>query len=151
MVEYLILNVQWWHWIIFGLILIVSEIIVPLFVVIWFGFSAIIVGFITLLFLLSFMGQFSLWILFSIILLFVWFKYFRPKTLTESGQADFRLKTKGIVLEEIPHAGRGKVRFDIPVLGSSEWPATADKTVEKGSIVRIIDVNGQLIKVEKDH
>lgn len=149
--DFLITHPLWWHWVIFGIVLVVAEIIVPLFIVIWFGFAAILVGIVALLFVTSFIGEFGLWILLSVVLLFIWFTFFAPQSITESGQADYRLDTKGIVTQSIPHAGRGKVHFDIPVLGSSEWHATADQPLEKGTVVRIEDVSGQLIKVKKDH
>jgi membrane protein implicated in regulation of membrane protease activity len=150
MIETLLTQVFWWHWIIFGIILVVAEIIVPLFVIIWFGLSAIIVGFIILALDISLMSQFSSWIILSLILLIVWFKFLRDKHSTHSGQSDFRLDTKGIVIETIPHGARGKVRFEAPVLGSSEWHATSDSNLEKGTVIRIEAVNGQLIKVKKD-
>jgi len=150
MMDFLIQNTLWWHWIIFGLVLVVAEIVVPLFVVIWFGLSAILVGLLDLLFATSFMIELGLWIFFSVVLLIVWFKFFKEKSITESGQSDFRLQTKGVVIERIPTGERGKVRFEAPVLGSSEWHATSEENLEVSETIRIVDVNGQLIKVEKD-
>ncbi len=149
MIDILLTQTLWWHWIVFGLILVVAEIIMPLFVIIWFGLSAIIIGLIDLVFVISFNSEFTLWMLFSLLLLFIWFKFLKEKTETHSGQSDFRLDTKGVVIEAIPHGERGKVRFEAPVLGSSEWHATSDVTLEKGTVIRIEDINGQLIKVAK--
>jgi membrane protein implicated in regulation of membrane protease activity len=149
--EFLIANTLWWHWIILGIILVVAEIVVPLFIIIWFGLSAIVIGFVALLFTTSFLGELALWILLSILFLFIWFKFFKEASVSESGQSDFRLETKGVVIERIPHAERGKVRFEVPVLGSSQWHAISDEVLEVGDTVHIVDVNGQLIKVKKDH
>ncbi len=149
MIDFLIGNMLWWHWIIFGIILVVSEIMVPLFVIIWFGLAAIIVGFIDLLFDTPFTLEIAIWTILSVILLFLWFRYFKEKSISKSGQSDFRLKTKGIVIEKIPHGERGKVRFEAPVLGSSEWHATSEENLEVDTIVHIVEVNGQLIKVAK--
>ena len=149
MIDFLMTHMLWWHWIILGLVLIVSEIAMPLFVIIWFGLSAIIVGFIDLLFSTTFIQELTTWIILSVVLLFMWFKFFKEKTVTESGQSDFRFKTKGVVIEKIPHGARGKVRFESPVLGSSEWQATSEENLEVATTIRIVEVNGQLIKVEK--
>jgi len=134
---------------IFGLVLIVTEIAMPLFVIIWFGLAALVVGLIDLLFATSFMTEIALWTIISVVLLLVWFKFFKEKGISKSGQSDFTLKTKGVVIEKIPHGERGKVRFEAPVLGSSEWNATSEENLEVATTIRIVEVNGQLIKVEK--
>ena len=150
MIETLLTQTLWWHWIVFGLVLIVAEIVMPLFVIIWFGLSALIVGIADLAFETSFMSELSLWMILSPLLLFIWFRFLKDKSSTPSGQSDFKLDAKAIVIETIPHGERGKVRFEAPVLGSSEWHATSDANLEKGTVVRIEDINGQLIKVKKD-
>jgi membrane protein implicated in regulation of membrane protease activity len=148
--EFLIANALWWHWIIFGIVLVVAEIVVPLFIIIWFGLSAIVIGFIALLFATSFLSELALWIIFSLLFLFIWFKYFKEPAISESGQSDFKLETKGVVIEKISDKKRGKVRFEAPVLGSSQWQAISDDVLEVGDSVHIVEVNGQLIKVKKD-
>ncbi len=150
MIEFLIHDLLWWHWIIFGIILIVSEIIVPHFVVIWFGMSALVVGIVDKILHTSFSTELALWTLLSVALLVIWLKFFKTKPLTESGQADYRFDTRGIVISPIKTGKKGKVRFDAPVLGSSEWHAISDEALENGTPVRIQDVNGQLIKVTKE-
>ena len=35
---------EWWHWIVLGLCLVMSELVVPAFFVIWFGIGALLVG-----------------------------------------------------------------------------------------------------------
>lgn len=149
MIDFLVNHTHWWHWMIFGLVLIVTEIAMPLFVVIWFGLAALVVGLIDLLFATSFMTEIALWTIISVVLLLVWFKFFKEKGISKSGQSDFTLKTKGVVIEKIPHGERGKVRFEAPVLGSSEWNATSEENLEVATTIRIVEVNGQLIKVEK--
>ena len=149
--DFLMHDLLWWHWIAFGLILVVAEIVVPLFVIIWFGLAAIMIGLLGLFVVIGFVSQFALWIVLSLLFLLLWFKYFQQDNHTESGQADFRFDTKGVVIETIPHGARGKVRFETPVLGSSEWQASSDETLTRGDIIRIVDVNGQLIKVKKDN
>jgi len=149
MIDFLMTNMLWWHWIILGLVLIVSEIAMPLFVIIWFGLSAIIVGFIDLIFSTTFTQELTIWMILSVVLLILWFKFFKEKSITQSGQSDFRFKTKGLVTEDIPVGERGKVRFEAPVLGSSEWHAISDENLKVGTTIRIVDVNGQLIKVSR--
>ncbi|MCH9814472.1 MAG: NfeD family protein [Epsilonproteobacteria bacterium] len=150
MVEFLSANLLWWHWIVLGLILVVSEIFAPLFIVLWFGIAAILVGLIDLGLGTSFVVELGLWILFSVIFLALWFIFFKEKTVSKSGQSDFTLGTNGTVIQAIHPSKKGKVRFDAPVLGSSEWFAIADEIINEGETIHIIDVNGQLLKVKKD-
>jgi len=150
MIEFLSVNLTWWHWIVLGIILVISEIFVPLFIVIWFGISAIIIGLITFIFALTFMNELLFWILISVILLTLWLKYFKEKTVSKSGQSDFRFETTGIVTTPIKPHDKGKVKFDTPVLGSSEWYAIADEPIDAGQTIHIVEVNGQLLKVKKE-
>ncbi len=150
MVEFLSTNLVWWHWIVLGLILVVSEIFAPLFIVIWFGLSAIIIGLLDLVFNTSFMTELFLWTILSVVFLTLWFMFFKDKTISKSGQSDFTLGTQGIVIQNIEANQKGKVRFDTPVLGSSEWFAVSDEEIEVGASIHIVDVKGQLLKVKKD-
>jgi len=150
LVEFLSVNLLWWHWIVLGLILSVSEIFMPLFIILWFGLAAIIVGVIDLGFGTLFITEFFIWIVLSVVFLILWFQFFKPKTVSKSGQSDFKLGTKGIVTQKIEPHKRGKVRFDAPVLGSSEWIAISDKEIEVGKPIYIVDINGQLLKVNTE-
>ena len=38
------MTLEWWHWEIAGLALVLLELAVPAFFVIWFGFGALLVG-----------------------------------------------------------------------------------------------------------
>ncbi len=150
MMEFLSTNLLWWHWVVFGLILATIEIFMPLFIVLWFGLAAIIVGIIDFAFATSFATELFLWIILSILFLALWLILFKDKTVSKSGQSDFRLGTKGIVIQKIKPHSKGKVRFNTPVLGSSEWFAIADEEIAEGVSINIVDVNGQLLKVKKD-
>ena len=143
-------DILWWHWVAFGVILVVLEIIVPQFVVIWFGLSAILVGFIDKFAGLTLTSQLGLWIIFSLLMLIIWLKFFKQKSITDSGLPEQGLSTKGIVKEKITPTKRGKVIFETPVLGSSEWSATSDEILEEGERVTIKSVHGQLINVKKE-
>jgi hypothetical protein len=150
MIEFLSINLLWWHWIILGLILVASEIFIPLFIVLWFGLSAVVVGLVDLGFETSFMSELFLWIVLSLIFLTLWFTFFKDKTITKSGQSDFTLDTKGVVIQKISPSNKGKVQFASPVLGDREWPASSDEIIETGESVQIVEIIGQLIKVKKD-
>ena len=139
----------WWHWMAFGLILIAAEIVVPSFVVIWFGIAAIVVSLIDWLFKTAVLTELFAWILLSVLLLVWWFRIYRPVTLTKRGQASDDMGVTGIVTETIEAFDRGRVKFELPVLGSSEWTATADETIPQGEKVVALKALGNMIKVKK--
>jgi len=149
MLDWLNANVLWWHWIILGLLFVGLETVTLTFLMLGIGVAAILTGFIAFAFDLSFSTELLLWSVFSLLFVVGWWRFIRQKTVTESGQPHYRVDTKGTIVGSIEPPQRGKVLFDIPVLGNREWPAFADETLEVGAKVQIVDVSGQLIKVKR--
>lgn len=149
MIEFLSSHMLWWHWLIFGSILIVAEIFVPSFIVIWLGVSALIVGTLDAIFATSFTTELAVWIVLSVLLLFLWFKVFKPKAASHSGQSDNTFDVQGTVTARIKKGEKGQVKFDSPVLGDTQWYAIADEVLEASTRVKIIEVRGQLMYVKK--
>ena len=148
MVEFLTQYVTWWHWIVLGILFIILEMATGTFIVLGFGIAAVLVGLLDLALSMNFLAQITLWILFSIVIIAVSFKYFKDQpTVSSSGQSNHGFDTKGTVTETIEAHSRGKVKFDNPVLGNTVWHASADQTLNVGERVTIEEVNGQLIKV----
>lgn len=145
-------QVQWWHWIALGFGLIGFELIVPSFTIIWFGIGAIITG----LFVLVVPGfplaaQIFTWTAASVLCAVGWFRHLKPRVdRTRSGLAkeavvgEIGMVTRGAELYE-----RGTVRFQVPVMGDDEWPCFADGPVKPGDRVRVVDVEGHVLKVIK--
>lgn len=150
MIEFLNEIVLWWHWIILGILLIIMELGIGTFFILGLGIAAILVGILDLLIGLSFTGALGIWILFSILTIIIWFKYYKETTISTSGQSNRGLDTLGTVSKEINANGRGEVIFDAPVLGNTKWHATSKDNIEIGTRVNIAEINGQLITVEKN-
>ena len=149
MIEWLDANVLWWHWIVVGVVFIGLETVTMTFLMLGIGVAAVVTGLVAYLFDLSFSTELLLWAVLSILFVVGWWRFIKQRTVTQSGQPHYRLDTKGTVVSSIEPPKRGKVLFDIPVLGNREWPAFADDALEKGAKVRIVDVSGQLIKVKR--
>jgi len=149
MLELLANNILWWHWIIFGLIMLIVELFTNIFIMLGLGISAIIVGTIDLIFVLSLNEELLIWIISSIVIIIFLIKFFRKSKTDKSGQSNYAIGVKGIIEEPIKAYGRGKVRFNTPILGSRIWNATADEDLDSEIRVEIIEVRGQLIKVQK--
>jgi len=148
MAAYLAQTIEWWYWIILGILLIILEIGTGTFIILGFGIAAILVGLLDLLFSPGFLVQITVWMLLSIAIVMLLFKYFKSQpTVSSTGQSDHGFDTHGTVTETIEKHGRGKVRFDTPVLGNTLWHATADSRLDVGQRVTIQEVSGQLIRV----
>lgn len=146
------MTILWWHWLTLGFVLIGLELVVPSFTIIWFGLGAVIVSLImALLPAYPLPAQLLTWSVASVILTVAWFRFFNPRTdKTTAGSS------KGTVLGEIgliiratdPYA-KGTVKFHLPLLGADEWHYVADEPLQVGDRVRVVDVEGHVMKVQK--
>ena len=72
------LIIEWWHWELAGLGLVMLELAVPAFFVIWFGFGALLVGLALLVAPeLSLTAQISAWVVASVAMAVLWFRVFK--------------------------------------------------------------------------
>ena len=142
---------EWWHWIVLGLCLAMAELAVPAFFIIWFGIGAIGVGIVLLIAPeLSIATQVVIWAGLSIILVGLWFRYLKPRTMTAVGTSAASVAGEvGILVNSISPNSRGQVRFQKPILGSDLWECYADKEIAAGERVRVIIFEGNFIKVEE--
>lgn len=146
------MNLEWWHWAVGGIALILLELAIPAFFVIWFGLGALLVAAIVLLAGdLSLTAQLALWMLASIAMTVLWFKVFdrrRHKTLAGTASGDV-IGEIGLLVGAVEPFGRGKVRFQRPILGADEWACLAEQSIPAGERVRVIAIEGSLLKVAK--
>lgn len=145
------MNLLWWHWMVFGLALGLAELAVPSFFLIWFALGALLVGAALLVAPdLSLAAQILLWTFASAAMTVLWFKVLRDKSdRTRSGQADAVLGEIGVLVRAVQPFEKGEVRFQKPVMGSEVWPCLADEAIAAGERVRVLAVDGQLLKVGK--
>ena len=148
MIAFLNETVLWWHWVVLGIILLIVEMNTGTFFILGLGTAAITVGIIDTLIGTSFTTELFIWMVLSVLSIAAWFKWFREKPITDSGQSNYRLDTLGTVKEDIQPHSRGKVTFDTPVLGNTSWHAISKVDIDKGTRVKIVEINGQLIEVE---
>lgn len=142
---------EWWHWVVLGLCLAMSELAIPAFFIIWFGIGAIGVG-IALLFVpeLPVPAQILLWASMSVVLVAIWFRYLKPLTVSAVGTSSAHVTGEvGILVADINPDNRGQVRFQKPVLGSDLWECYADTAIKAGERVCIVVVEGSFIKVKE--
>jgi membrane protein implicated in regulation of membrane protease activity len=148
------MTLLWWHWMVLGLGLALVELALVSFFVIWFALGALFTGIVLLLLpALGFPAQILIWTLASVAMTVLWFKYFRNASRTRAGQADGALGEIGVLVRAIEPLGvsslRGEVRFQKPVMGADVWPCLADEAIAAGERVKVMAVDGQLLKVGK--
>lgn len=146
------MQLEWWVWMVGGIGLILAELIVPSFFVVWFGLSALLVGLLALLAPdLSLTVQLAIWTAASLAMVMLWFKVFKPgfhKTRigTATGEVVGEI---GLLVNAVAPFERGKVRFQRPVLGSEEWVCMADTPIAAGERVKVVAVEGSFLTVSK--
>ncbi len=146
------MQLDWWHWAVAGIVLILLELAVPAFVLVWFGLGAVLVALAAAV--LPAMGvttQLAVWLVASLLLVALWFKVFKPgfhKTRIGTATADI-IGEVGLLAKPVAPFEKGEVRFQKPLLGSEVWPCIADEAIAAGARVKIVAVEGSLLKVGK--
>ena len=143
----------YWHWIIFGIVLMLSEIFLTVFVILWFGAAAVVVG--VLLYIIPGIPvtwQILLWTILSTLLAWGWFKYLKPLAIdkTKAGLSREAIVGEiGQVLSAPNGDVRGKMRFPAPVLGADEWLIISQENLSVGDRVSVVDFSGNSLIVKK--
>lgn len=147
------MDIVYWHWLVLAVLLVILEIVVPSFAILWFGLGAFIVG--VLLWLvpqLSVTGQLLVWLIASSGFALFWFKYLKPRMVdkTLAGLSrEAAIGESGRVIKLPVEHGRGVVRFTTPLLGADEWEFICDQTVSLGDRVFIKEFSGNTLVVVK--
>ncbi len=146
--ESLFEQILYWHWIVLGLLLVILEMLLPGFVLIWFGVGALLVG--SLLYVIpemSWQWQLLVFSIFSLTSVFAW-RIWSKNNLTDDPESDI-LNQRGraligretLLIESIVN-GVGRIQVD-----DTFWRVNG-KDLEKGKLIRVVDVEGATLKVE---
>jgi inner membrane protein len=147
------LQPEYWHWLVFGMILVMAELAIPSFTIFWFGLAGLLVGII--LFLVPAVGftwQLFIWAMGSCVMTLLWFKFLKPLMAdrTKAGiSREAIVGESGQVIRAPADKQRGTVRFTTPILGAEEWPFICDSEVRIGDRVRVTDISGNTLIVSK--
>lgn len=143
---------EWWQWEIAGIALVLLELAIPTFYVLWFGVGAILVGLVLLAVgELSLTAQIALWILASLAMTALWFRVFKRsehKTLIGTAAGEV-IGEVGLLVSAVAPFERGRVRFQRPLLGADEWACVAESAIAAGERVRVVAVEGSFVRVTK--
>ena len=141
-----------WHWFVLGVLLMLSELIIPAFAALWFGISAVLVGILLWIFpALDSTVQLVLWMILSILCTIAWFRFIKPLSIdkTKAGLSrEATIGQIGMVIQDNMEHEQIRVRFPMPVLGSDEWNCRTLTSVNVGDRVRVVDILGNDLVVQ---
>lgn len=145
------ITILWYYWLILGMLLILGEMLLPSFTLLWFGLAAMLTG--LLLLIMPDLGlslQLLFWAMASIGFTVLWFKFFKP-TMTDKTKAGISKEAvtgeTGIVIRAPLDEIRGTVRFSMPLLGADEWEFICSQECKIGDRVEVVDVSGNTLVV----
>lgn len=139
-----------WLWLIGGIVLLCAELIAPGFFLIFIGGAAILTGIAALLLGMSVVGQLALFAILAVLAVRIGgrrayaMRYDHTSDPLLNDRAARLLGRVVIVSQAVDRSG-GRVR-----VGDSEWSARGAPAAV-GDRVRIVDVEGNCLKVEPEH
>ncbi|MDA8651449.1 NfeD family protein [Porticoccaceae bacterium] len=146
------IEVLYWHWLVVGLVLVVLEIFLPSFTVLWFGLGAMVVGIVQTMVPMSLPVQIVLWTVSSVAFAILWFKLIKPR-MAASNRDDDALNSAigqaGMVTKLPTEMTLGIMRFSTPVMDRDEWEFRCDMSVELGNRLHVVDFDGDTVIVTK--
>lgn len=137
---------QWLVWLIIVILLTLIEVATVNLTTIWFVVSGIIALIISL-FVDNYILQFGIFVILGVILL-ITTKPFLTKFLKQhkvKTNIDRIIGMTGVVTEKIEKNKDGEVKVD-----GKRWTAYADKPIKKDELVKVLEIKGVKIKVEKE-
>ncbi len=141
-----------WHWFVLGVLLMLSELMLPAFAALWFGIGAIMVGVLYWMFpMMGFTTQIITWIILSVLCTLLWFKFIKPLSTdkTKAGLSrEATIGQVGMVIQIHLQHDLITVRFPMPVLGSDEWNCRSLSPVKVGDRVRVVEISGNDLVVK---
>ena len=141
-----------WVWGALGLVLLGLEIATGTFYVLWFGVAALMIAVALLISPnISEATQIITFAVLSLGALALWKRYDK-KTETHSkvGQAQGEeIGRVGMVTVSTSNTATGKINFVQGVMGSREWVAVSNETIEAGEEAAVVAVEGNILRIKQ--
>ncbi|MBD1559151.1 NfeD family protein [Vibrio sp. S9_S30] len=137
-----------WHWIALGLVLLCGELLGTAGYLLWIGISAILVGFVKLLIPISWELQWVCFAVFSLVTTWLWWRYQHKKDVLDEEETNLNQRDKQLVgqitrLEEDIQAGKCRIR-----MGDTTWSAVSDQPLSAGTTVKVTAVDGIVLTIK---
>jgi membrane protein implicated in regulation of membrane protease activity len=144
----LLQQVNHWHWIAFGLLLLCGELLGTAGYMLWLGISAVIVGALLAVMPLSWQMQWTAFASFSLVTTWLWWRYQHQKDRRSENEGDLNQKQKQLLgqttrLEADVQPGNCRIR-----MGDTTWSARTDQDIPAGTLVKVSKVDGIVLTIE---
>lgn len=149
------MGLQPWHWAVIGMLLMIGELFIPSFAMLWFGVASLVTALLLWAVPMGLLSQVVIWLGLSIVVCILWFRLIQPriKTRTKAGLGGSVIIGEiGMIVSPVVANGLGVVRFSVPKVGAAEWACrTLDgRPIEVGTRVIVTAVMGnELIVMPK--
>ncbi|AOW83081.1 NfeD family protein [Vibrio mimicus] len=143
----LLSQLNFWHWLAFGLILLAAELLGTAGYFLWLGLSALLVGVLLTVMPIGWQLQWLAFASFSLVTTWLWWRRQFNQDKKQDAERDLNQKDKQLIgrVIQIPEdtpAGEFQIS-----LGDTRWTARCDQDLEQGSRVSVIAVDGIILIV----
>ncbi|EPZ7320770.1 NfeD family protein [Vibrio mimicus] len=143
----LLSQLNFWHWLAFGLILLAAELLGTAGYFLWLGLSALLVGVLLTVMPMGWQLQWLAFASFSLVTTWLWWRRQFNQDKKQDAERDLNQKDKQLIgrviqITEDTPAGEFQVS-----LGDTRWTARCEQDLEQGSRVSVIAVDGIILIV----
>lgn len=142
-------------WLAVGILIMGMEILVPGFVLFWFGIGGVVTSLLVFIKIIPEQNAVAQWVSFfltSLLFLSLWHfyagKYFKKDLTDETGDPTLQNLTGRVVKPVMPGVP-GEVELYSGFHGIKKWKAEANEVLEEGVEVRVLEAKGIKLVVEK--
>ncbi|ENM5904378.1 NfeD family protein [Vibrio mimicus] len=143
----LLSQLNFWHWLAFGLILLAAELLGTAGYFLWLGLSALLVGMLLTVMPIGWQLQWLAFASFSLVTTWLWWRRQFNQDKKQDAERDLNQKDKqliGRVIQITEDTPAGEFQIS---LGDTRWTARCEQDLEQGSRVSVIAVDGIILIV----
>ncbi|PSW67365.1 NfeD family protein [Photobacterium leiognathi] len=139
---YLLEQMNFWHWLAIGLVLLLLELLGTAGYLLWLGISAVLVSILVLMLPISWPLQWFSFAVFALFTTWLWWRYQHKKdksdaSVTKLNQRGAQMIGQRSVVTEAIVAGAGRLQF-----GDTTWSVVTEVDLEAGQKVEVVAVEG---------
>ncbi|MEF2483681.1 NfeD family protein [Vibrio mimicus] len=144
----LLSQLNFWHWLAFGLVLLAAELLGTAGYFLWLGLSALLVGVLLAVMPMGWQLQWLAFASFSLVTTWLWWRRQFNQDKKQDAERDLNQKDKqliGRVIQITEDTPAGEFQIS---LGDTRWTARCEQDLEQGSRVSVIAVDGIILIVQ---
>lgn len=141
-------QVNLWHWVAFGLLLLAAELLGTAGYFLWLGLSAILVGVLLATIPISWQLQWVSFGSFSLITTWLWWRRQLSSDTSSDEQRQLNQREKQLIGKTLfldQDIKRGNCRINV---GDTTWSAKSNQNLPSGTEVKIVGLDGIVLLIE---